>query len=89
MAAAGMSLEAILDVFVEERGEIALSMPPNEGFNRLAWLVPTTGIVCGVGLILGWTRRWSSNVVPISTGANTAQENELLQKLDDELAARG
>ncbi len=84
-----MTLEEILAVFVEERGEVALSMPPNEGFNVLAWVVPTTGIVCGIGLVLGWTRRWSSPNGEAAKNATPSEEPELFQQLDDELAARG
>ncbi len=89
MASSGMTLEEILAVFVEERGEVALSMPPNEGFNVLAWVVPTTGIVCGIGLVLGWTRRWSSPNGEAAKNATPSEEPELFQQLDDELAARG
>ena len=89
MAADGLDLDAILDAFVEERGESALAIPPNTGFNRLAWLVPVGGISGGICLILIWTRRWSSDDPEATTPATTDGDDTLLAEFDDELAARG
>jgi cytochrome c-type biogenesis protein CcmH/NrfF len=88
MAGDGMDLDAILAAFVEERGESALAVPPNEGLNRLAWGVPVVGISSGILLILMWTRRWSRDV-PLAPGIATATDDDaLLVEFDDELAAR-
>lgn len=89
MAAAGMELDEILAVFVDERGERALAVPPNRGFNRLAWIVPLVAIVGGIGVIVLWTRRWSTPA-PTRAAAPTSPSDDdaLLQEFDDELAAR-
>lgn len=88
MAAAGMEVDEILQVFVDERGESALAVPPNVGLNRLAWLVPLVGIVGGIGLIVLWTRRWSTPAPVAATNVATTDDDALLREFDDELAAR-
>ena len=89
MAGEGMNLDAILGVFVEERGESALAVPPNTGFNRLAWMVPLFGIGGGIWLIVMWTRRWSLAPPEASRVPSSAEDDALLAEFDDELAARG
>jgi cytochrome c-type biogenesis protein CcmH/NrfF len=36
----GKGDQEIIDIFVKERGLQALAVPPAEGFNRLAWVMP-------------------------------------------------
>ncbi len=89
MAAEGMTLDAILGTFVSERGEAALAVPPDGGFNRLAWLVPSCAAIFGVWLIIGWTRKWSKPSPEQSASASTAPIDGYMGQLEDELAARG
>ncbi len=49
---AGKGDQEIIDGFVKERGLRALAVPPAEGFNRLAWIMPFATI--GFGLFGIW-----------------------------------
>ncbi len=49
MLAAGMSDDQIVDSFVKGAGPQALTVPPAEGFNILAWVMPFAAIALGLG----------------------------------------
>jgi cytochrome c-type biogenesis protein CcmF len=81
----GMSDEdSILAAFVKDHGGYDVLMsPPNQGFNRMAWLFPY--MVAGaalVGLVVA-ARRWSHNARPAAAGASV--DPALDARLDDEL----
>jgi len=57
MLAAGQSTEAVVQYFVDQRGEGTLMKPPERGFNRLAWLFPLGAMVFAVPLIVRFVRR--------------------------------
>ncbi len=58
MLAEGMSDDQIVDVFVKEQGIRALVVPPAEGFNLLAWVMPFVAITFGLGVIWMFIRRF-------------------------------
>jgi cytochrome c-type biogenesis protein CcmH len=57
--AAGKSDQAIIDEFVKEEGLRALVVPPAEGFNLLAWVMPFVMIAFGLAAIWWFVRRMS------------------------------
>jgi cytochrome c-type biogenesis protein CcmH/NrfF len=59
MLAAGMSDEAIVQAFVDERGIQALVTPPAEGFNLLTWVMPVVAIAIGLLAVWWFIRRMS------------------------------
>jgi len=82
--AEGKDHDAILATFVREHGGLdVLMQPPNQGFNRVAWLLPY--LVAVVALLgIGITaRRWSRR--PAAAPAATAIDPELDARLEDEL----
>ena len=58
MQALGMSDKEIIDVFVKENGLRALAMPPAEGFNVLAWVMPFVAIALGLAAIWLFIQRF-------------------------------
>lgn len=56
----GQTKQQILDYFVAQYGEDALSAPAKKGFNLLVWVLPFAAIVVGGGGLYFWLRRWSS-----------------------------
>jgi cytochrome c-type biogenesis protein CcmH/NrfF len=84
---AGASEEQILQRFVAEQGGVhVLSSPPDEGFNRLAWMVPYAAGAGGFTLLgvvaLRWSRRRSAEA---STTPATPADPALEARLDEEL----
>jgi cytochrome c-type biogenesis protein CcmH/NrfF len=81
----GMKHDEIIQAFVAKYGsQEMLGAPIDEGFNRLAWLVPY--LVGGTGIVLvglaasRWSRRSDSPDASASPG-----DPDMEQRLDDEL----
>jgi cytochrome c-type biogenesis protein CcmH len=53
----GMADGEIVDAVVKEKGLQALAAPPDEGFNRLAWLMPWIALSLGLCAIYLFIRR--------------------------------
>jgi cytochrome c-type biogenesis protein CcmF len=90
MLAAGSSPELVKAAFVKEYGEAVLLEPPDNGFNKLAWLFPYligAAGATGIGLV-AW--RWShTSGAPLPAVAAApglpGEDDALKEKLDDEL----
>jgi cytochrome c-type biogenesis protein CcmF len=84
---AGLSEDQVLQRFVAEQGGVhVLSSPPDEGFNRLAWMVPYAAGVGGFALLGVVALRWSRRRVPDSSPARSATADPALEaRLDEEL----
>lgn len=89
MVAEGASLDQVLQHFVDERGEVALAVPPDSGFNRLVWLIPAAGIAGGIWLLVLWSRKWTHAGARAERGSEGADADpEYFDQLEDELASR-
>ena len=82
----GQSHDQIIASFVQEYGgQQVLNAPIDQGFNRLAWMIPLSLGVGGIGLVgfvaMRWSRRREDN-----PSADTAPEDpSVKERLDDEL----
>src|SRR5262245_36049451 len=89
MLAQGKSPEAIRAAFVAEYGEAVLLEPPDEGFNRLAWLLPyVAGGVGATAIGLAaykWSRRPADLTAAATANAAPIEDAALKERLDDEL----
>ncbi|HUL71945.1 MAG TPA: cytochrome c-type biogenesis CcmF C-terminal domain-containing protein [Vicinamibacterales bacterium] len=89
LVAAGATREQIIKHFVDEYGsQEPLAEPIDQGFNRLAWLLPYAAGLLGVavagGVALRWSRRARPEAAPAVAAAPEASD-ALKQRLDDEL----
>ncbi len=84
---AGKTKEQIVDIFVKKYGsQEVLAEPIDEGFNRLAWLLPYATGVLGMAAIGGVALRWSRRGTPNSAGdAQATMDAAMESRLDDEL----
>ena len=57
LIAEGKSKDDVIKAFVSERGDEALTVPLNEGFNKLAWIFPLLTLVLTVPVIGWWVMR--------------------------------
>lgn len=74
----GQTKGQILDYFVAEYGEAALSVPTKKGFNLVVWIVPFASILVGGTGLLFILRAWSSK-------ERTLEEEAILQpRLSDD-----
>lgn len=53
----GMTDQQIVDSYVAQYGQIALSSPPKSGFNLTAWLIPFFGFIAGGGVLFVFLKR--------------------------------
>jgi cytochrome c-type biogenesis protein CcmH len=56
--ATGESDEAVIQDFIKGYGVAVLSSPPNTGFNRVAWLLPSVAFALGLGVIALVINHW-------------------------------
>jgi cytochrome c-type biogenesis protein CcmF len=83
----GMGEDEIIDYFVTKWGsQEVLASPIDEGFNRLAWLLPYAVGFAGILVVGGMAVRWSRRDTDAgSLEAAVAAGPELESRLDDEL----
>jgi cytochrome c-type biogenesis protein CcmH/NrfF len=56
--ATGESDELVIQDFIKGYGVAVLSSPPNTGFNRVAWLLPSVSFALGLGVIALVINHW-------------------------------
>jgi cytochrome c-type biogenesis protein CcmH/NrfF len=81
----GMGDQAIIDEFVKDTGLRALAVPPAEGFNALAWVMPFAAIAGGLLLILWFVRRIRQQPAPAAP-ADTELLKRYQEQMDKDLA---
>jgi cytochrome c-type biogenesis protein CcmF len=87
LVAAGKTYDEIIDHFVAQWGsQEVLAAPIDEGFNRLAWVLPYAAGLVGIVVVAGTAVRWSRRSGESSGPEPGAPVNPDLEgKLDDEL----
>jgi cytochrome c-type biogenesis protein CcmF len=85
--AAGMDRDQVREAFVADAGSQDVLMAPlDQGFNKLAWMIPYIVGAIGFAGAAVVARRWSRRAEPALAGGVDASENsELKTRLDDEL----
>jgi cytochrome c-type biogenesis protein CcmF len=81
----GRNVNQVLASFVEKYGVAVLAVPPNTGFNALAWLLPYALGALGLVMILLTARRWSRPAAAVAGGSESQVDPGLDARLDDEL----
>ncbi len=87
--AAGASVESIVAGYVREFGARALQEPPDNWFNRMAWLVPLgagiAGAILVVWLVRLWSKRGRTPPTPATPALASADRAAYDQRIADEL----
>ena len=79
----------VVAAFIEKYdGQHVLSMPIDEGFNRLAWIVPYSAVAAALILLWGFGRRWvrrgQAAASAVAASADPTDEDETYAELLDE-----
>jgi len=89
MLAQGKSPDAVRAAFVADYGDAVLLEPPDQGFNRLAWLLPYVAGGAGataIGLVAWkWSRRPADLAAAATANGAPVEDAALEERLDDEL----
>jgi cytochrome c-type biogenesis protein CcmH len=84
----GQDQKQILDHYVEQYGARILSIPPQQGFNRMSYLMPVLFTVMGlvvVGAILRKWQRRSPQAVASAGASDTRVSDEIAERIQKEL----
>jgi cytochrome c-type biogenesis protein CcmH len=68
----GEADDLVVQDFIQEYGEKVLSAPPSHGFNSIAWYIPGTAFVLGLGIVLVIIRIWRQRDVERLASASAA-----------------
>lgn len=82
---AGEDTQEIKNYFVAQYGPQVLGEPPMEGFNWLAWILPVVALVGGGVFVWYRTRGMISSKQPDATPPAAAPDDEMSQRLEEEL----
>jgi cytochrome c-type biogenesis protein CcmH len=80
--ASGATDESVIQDFIKGYGVAVLSSPPNTGFNRVAWLLPSVAFALGLGMVGLVINHWRRR--PLVAAA--APESSQVQISSDALA---
>ncbi len=85
--ARGEDEETILKYFTGRHGEEVLTSPPQKGFNRAAWIVPSVAIVFAIFAVGAVVFRWKKRGIAEEekAGPISGDDKKYLQQLDSEL----
>ena len=82
----GKDHDAVLATFVKDfGGQDILAAPIDQGFNRLAWLLPYVVALGGLIAIVFTARRWSARPAVAGGPLDAPIDASINARLDDEL----
>jgi cytochrome c-type biogenesis protein CcmF len=85
---AGQSEQQIIDFSVAKYGQHTLRVPPDKGWNKLAWALPAGGILAaaaGLFVVARRSRRKPAAAQADESSAEAKEDEKYASKLDDEL----
>jgi len=71
--ASGASDESVIQEFIKGYGVAVLSSPPNTGFNRVAWLLPSVAFALGLGLVALVINHWRKRPMMVAATPQSSQ----------------
>src|ERR1017187_1659935 len=71
--ASSESDEVVIQDFIKGNGVAVLSSPPNTGFNRVAWLLPSVAFALGLGLVALVINHWRHRPALAATASQSSQ----------------
>ena len=87
--ALGWDQAQIEQYFVEQYGDRVLATPPARGLNWAVYLIPPAVFLLGGAVLVGAMRAWRRPPAVSRVGQDPAAEDPYLERLEDELRARG
>jgi cytochrome c-type biogenesis protein CcmH/NrfF len=87
--AEGKDETAILQDLSLKYGVQVLTAPPAHGFNLAVWILPSVGLLAGLGMVVVIVRRWKRKpaVVPAPTSASL--DPKVLNAVEEEMKSTG
>lgn len=82
MLQAGMGRQEILDSYVEQYGTRILSIPPQQGFGRLSFLMPVGFVLVGLFVVIAVMRRFRASAPRPTTDSSEGVTRRIEEELD-------
>jgi cytochrome c-type biogenesis protein CcmH/NrfF len=70
-------------------GVQVLSTPPAKGFNLTIWILPSVGLLVGLGIVVFIVRRWKSKPALVPTPSAPSHDPKVLTALEEEMKSAG
>ena len=83
----GKDETAILQDLALRYGVQVLSAPPAHGFNLAVWILPSAGLLVGLGVLVVIVRRWKRK--PTAVQVPTSADPQVLAAVEEEMKSTG
>ncbi len=87
--AAGKDETTILQDLSLKYGLQVLSTPPAHGFNLAIWILPSVGLLVGLGIVVVIVRRWRGKPELAPVTAAAAHDPKILTAVEEEMKSTG
>jgi cytochrome c-type biogenesis protein CcmH/NrfF len=85
----GKDETAILQDLSLRYGVQVLSTPPAHGFNLAVWILPSVGLLVGLGVVVVIVRRWKRKPPTVPAPAAAHQDPKVLAAVEAEMKSTG
>ncbi len=85
----GKDETAILQDLSLRYGVQVLSTPPAHGFNLAVWILPSVGLLVGLGVVVVIVRRWKRKPADELPPAAAHQDPKVLAAVEEEMKSTG
>jgi cytochrome c-type biogenesis protein CcmH len=87
--AGGKSETTILQDLSLKYGVQVLSTPPAHGFNLAIWILPSVGLLLGLGMVVVIVRKWKRKPPTEAAPSSASRDPKVLTAVEDEMKSAG
>jgi len=70
-------------------GVQVLSTPPAHGFNLAIWILPSAGLLAGLGMVVVIVRRWKRKPALVPAPTSATHDPKVLTAVEEEMKSTG
>lgn len=85
----GKDETAILQDLTLRYGVQVLTVPPARGFNLAVWILPSVGLLAGLGVVVVIVRRWKRKPAIVQVSTSTGPDAKVLAAVEEEMKSTG
>jgi cytochrome c-type biogenesis protein CcmH len=85
----GKNETAILQDLALRYGVQVLSTPPARGFNLTVWILPSVGLLAGLGIVVVIVRRWKRKPATEEGPPSASYDPKILNAVEEEMKSTG
>jgi cytochrome c-type biogenesis protein CcmH len=85
----GKDATTILQDMSLRYGVQVLTAPPAKGFNLAVWILPSIGLLVGLGIVVVVVRRWKRKPTHVPPPSSASVDPKVLDAMDEEMKSAG